>query len=86
MQALMAEIQTLKGMIASQRFKQEWYNVAEVADLFEKKPFTVREWCRLKRINAKHTASGRGNKPEWRIHHDEIERYKNEGLLPLHKQ
>jgi hypothetical protein len=37
--------------------KQEWYGIAETARRLGKAQFTVREWCRLGRINALRTGS-----------------------------
>lgn len=67
---------------ASQSFEKHWFTVSEVADLLGKRPFTIREWCRLGRVNAKKRNCGRGNASEWTVSRDEIERYSNEGLLP----
>ena len=64
------------------KFEREWYTVAEAADVLEKAPFTVREWCRHDRINAMKRNTGRGRALEWMISHQEIERIINKGLLP----
>ncbi|TWU20727.1 helix-turn-helix domain-containing protein [Bythopirellula polymerisocia] len=64
------------------QFQKEWYTVAEAAEILGKAPFTVREWCRLERINASKRPSGRGTSSEWMISHSEIERIQNKGLLP----
>ena len=63
--------------------KRESYTTHEVAELEGKTPFTVREWCRLGRINAVKRPTGRGDSNEWEISHAELERYRNHGLLPL---
>lgn len=68
--------------IAEQRTTKEFYSTAEVAELLGKKEFTVREWARLRRINASKRLTGRGNSKEWIISHNEIERIQNKGLLP----
>ena len=67
----------------SEEPKKEWYTPVEVAELLGKKPYTVREWCRLRRINARKRPGGRGEAAEWEVSAEEIERYKNHGLLPM---
>jgi hypothetical protein len=59
------------------------YSPAEVAAILGKRPYTVREWCRLGRINATKRSWGRGNEGEWEITHKELERFRNHGLLRL---
>ena len=44
--------------------------------------FTTREWCRHGRIRAEKRHSGRGKHCDWVIAHDEMLRYRREGLLP----
>ncbi|MEM9409648.1 MAG: helix-turn-helix domain-containing protein [Planctomycetota bacterium] len=60
---------------------REYYNTAEVAAILNKAEFTVREWCRLGRINAEKRKAGRGTAKEWMISRQEVNRIKNEGLL-----
>jgi len=62
---------------------KDWYTVAEVAEMLGRAEFTVREWCRLGRIYASKRACGRGPTQEWIIADSEIERIRNEGLLPM---
>jgi hypothetical protein len=71
------------GSAASIYSSKEWYTPAEVAKLLGKKVYTVREWCRLRRINARKRNSGRGEAEEWEIPAAEVERYRNHGLLPI---
>ena len=61
---------------------QDWYSVAEVASMLSRADFTVREWARLGRINASKRESGRGRTKEWMISRAELQRLRNEGLLP----
>ena len=72
-------------MLIRQRNVQSWYSTKQIAQLLEKSEFTVREWCRLGRVHAEKRPSGRGKSQEWMISHDEFERIKSEGLLPLAK-
>jgi hypothetical protein len=62
---------------------KDWYTTEEFARLVGKAEFTVREWCRLGRVNAEKRASGRGKFCSWVISHDELLRYRRDGLLPL---
>lgn len=62
---------------------QEYYSTAEAARYLGKKPYTVREWCRLGRVKAIRAKSGRGYDPEWRLTHDELLRIKREGLFSV---
>ena len=80
MRAMLAEI---RDRIANPPEVREWYSVDEVAGMLGKRPFTVREWCRLGQINAAKRAERRGGAALWSISAKEIARYRNEGLLPL---
>lgn len=73
----------IQELLLDKTTRKEFYSPAEVAEIVGKKPLTVREWCRLKRINARKRPIGRGDTDEWEISHEEIERYKNHGLLPI---
>jgi hypothetical protein len=68
--------------LSEARVAKEWYSTDEVAGLLGKRPFTVREWCRLGRIKAEKRACGRGHSQEWMIAHQELARVRSEGLLP----
>lgn len=61
---------------------REWYSVAEFARLVGRSEFTCRQWCREGRIEARKKGSGRGAHAGWAIAHNELERYRREGLLP----
>lgn len=62
---------------------KEFYTTDDLAKIFGKAEYTVREWCRLRRINAKKIACGRGGEKAWRISHQELVRIQNDGLLPI---
>lgn len=71
------------GRLAVPKETREWYPVEEVAAMLGKTTYTVREWCRLGRINATKRSERRGGTELWNISAAEIARYKDEGLLPL---
>jgi len=78
----LAKIEALLASLVEQRTVKEWYSTAEVATILGKAEFTVREWCRLGRVHAQKKKSGRGATSEWIIGHAELNRVRNEGLLP----
>jgi len=70
--------------ILARETRRDWYSCAEVAGQFQKSEYTVREYCRLGRLKADKRQSGRGSSKEWVISHEELERYRREGLRPFH--
>ncbi len=74
-------VQEVHDIVKNQQPRKDWYSVSEVAALLGKAEFTVREWCRLGRVNANKRQCGRGNSQEWIVSHDEMTRIQNEGLL-----
>jgi len=64
---------------------QDSYDTKTVAGILGKSHYRVREWCRMKRVRAEKRPCGRGTSKEWMISHEELERIKSEGLLPLSK-
>jgi serine/threonine protein kinase len=76
-------IETLLSNLVQQERTKEFYTTSEVAKILGRAEFTVREWCRLHRIMAEKRECGRGKSKEWMISHNELERIRNEGLLPL---
>jgi hypothetical protein len=75
-------IEELLLTLIRQRTVKEWYTPAEAGAALNRAEWTVREWCRLGRINASKRPCGRGNSQEWIISHEELQRIQNEGLLP----
>jgi hypothetical protein len=80
---LLNTLDDVRGLMTSKVVLKEWHTTNEVARILGRRPYTVCEWCRLGRINATRTHSGRGEVEEWRISHQELQRVQNEGLLPI---
>lgn len=76
-------IAELRDLLLNQKTVKDSYDTKEVAQILGRKPYTVREWCRLQRINAYKAQFGRGAEEEWRISNDELQRIQNDGLLPI---
>ena len=76
-------IEAVLGTLVGRRQVQDWYDTKTAANILGKSQYRVREWCRLRRVNAEKRPCGRGTSKEWMISHEELERIKAEGLLPL---
>src|SRR5262249_57434362 len=76
------DIQATLATLVEQRTVKDWYGTEEVAKILGKAEFTVREWCRLKRVHAEKRGSGRGKFQSWVISYTELQRIQREGLLP----
>ncbi len=61
---------------------RDYYSVLEFATQVGRGEYTVREWCRLARIHAEKCDSGRGDAKSWKIPAEELQRYRDHGLLP----
>ena len=83
--ALESAIMAIRDELHVRQTVKEFYTTAEIAQLLGRRPYTVREWCRLGRINAEKAHSGRGLDEEWRVGHEELVRIQNEGLLAIQK-
>ena len=79
----MGRLEEALGVLIDQRTVKDWYTTSEVGEILGKAEFTVREWCRLRRIHAEKRNSGRGPHAAWVISHQEMQRFQREGLLPL---
>ena len=62
---------------------RESYSTEEVAKELGKSEYTVREYCRLGRINATKREERRGGAALWSISADELVRLRNEGLVTI---
>ena len=79
----MEKMESMLATLVQQKNVKDWYTTTEVATLMGKAEFTVREWCRNRRVNAEKRECGRGRSREWVISRDELKRIQNEGLLRL---
>ena len=78
----LVHIESMLQELVARRTIKEYYSTTEVASQLSRAEFTVREWCRLGRVYAEKRLSGRGPSREWMISHEELQRIRNEGLLP----
>ncbi len=76
-------IEALLASLINREASKDYYSTSEVAKILERSEFTVREWCRLGRVWAEKRQCGRGRSKEWMISDVELQRIRNEGLLPL---
>src|SRR5689334_3657309 len=74
MRAMLAQIHS---MPASPKAARESYTVEEIAEMLNKTPYTVREWCREGRINATKRSERRGGAELWNISAAEVARYRD---------
>jgi hypothetical protein len=84
--ARLDRIEAALSILIERQTLKDWYTTGEVAKMLgNKSEFTVREWCRLRRVHAQKKGSGRGKHQSWVISHQELLRIQREGLLPLPK-
>ena len=79
-------IERMLADLVTAKTVKDWYSTDEVADVLGQAPYTVREWCRYRRVRAEKRASGSGKARPWMISHAELTRIRNEGILPLNAQ
>lgn len=80
MRTMVAELLDAKRALVPPK---EWYTTTEFAEIVGRAPYTVMELCRHGRLNAAKRLAGRGTNKDWSISHAELNRYQNEGLLPI---
>lgn len=78
----MERIESFLALLVRCERVNDWYSVEEFSQLVGRSQFTCRQWCRLGRIHAIKKVSGRGAHLGWAISHDELLRYRREGLRP----
>jgi len=81
----LARIEQMLAALIERETIKDWYSTEEFARMVGKAEFTVREWARLGRIHAEKRQSGRGAHPAWVVSHQELLRYRREGLLPIRR-
>ncbi len=79
----LSRIEAVLETLVREKAVKDWYSTTEVAALVDKAEYTVREWCRQKRLLASKKPYSRGAHPEWLIGHVELVRFRNEGLRPI---
>ena len=77
----LTKIEAMLAMLVGRQQVRDWYSVEEFARIVGRAEFTCREWCRGGRISARKKHSGRGAHTSWAISHEELQRYRREGLL-----
>lgn len=75
----LARIEEALTLLVRERTVKEWYTTKEVAEILGKSEYTVREYCRLGRVEATKKRSGRFG-GEWIVSHQELTRLRNQGL------
>jgi hypothetical protein len=76
-------IEAMLAVLVEGQQGRAWYTTRQFGHAVGKSEFTIREYCRLGRLNAQKRRSGRGAYPQWVLSHAEMERYQREGLLPM---
>lgn len=74
-------IECLLTALVERQTVKDFYEVEEFARIVGRSVLTCRQWCRLGRISATKKNSGRGAHNAWAISHEELQRYRREGLL-----
>ena len=80
---ILERLERIERLLLDQKTVKDWYSTDEAATLLGKAEFTVREWCRLHRVNAEKRRSGRGKHCAWVISRQELIRFQRDGLLPI---
>jgi hypothetical protein len=83
LRTLLDRIETKLDQIINRHQTQNYYSTSDIAEILKRSEFTVRQWCRLRRVHAEKRLCGRGRSQEWMISHSELQRIQSEGLLPL---
>jgi hypothetical protein len=84
--AILERLERIEAALAwiyhGQSTVKEYYSTAEFGALVRRAEYSVREWCRTGRVNAQKRFDGHGRHKAWAISHEELVRFRREGLLP----
>ena len=62
-------IEALLAALVERQTVKDYYTTEDFAKIAGRTEFTVREWCRLGRVNGVKRLTGRGSHPGWVILH-----------------
>lgn len=79
---VLERLDRIERLLREQKAVRDYYSTAEFAEIARLAEFTVREHCRLGRLDARKKRSGRGRHSAWVLSHAELLRFQREGLLP----
>ena len=77
----LTKIEAMLAVLVERQTVKDFYEVEEFARVVGKAPFTVRAWAGQGRLRAEKNLHGRGRYARWVVSHDELLRYRREGLL-----
>jgi len=80
------KIERLLCVLVERQQVRQYYSTKEFARAVGRAEFTVREHCRLGRLQAERKVSGRGPHRAYVLSHTELERYRRDGLLPCQQR
>jgi hypothetical protein len=78
-----AKLDRVLDLLRDRSEVRQHFSVEECAPKLNKSAYTIREWCRMGRINAFKCNDKRGDSAAWRVSAEEISRILDFGLLPI---
>jgi len=73
-----SKIDSIRSLLIAAQ-KKDVYSTGEAAFTLKRTKKTIERLCREGRLQGHRTTGGRGGMQEWRVAHDEIERFRREG-------
>ena len=77
--ATLARIEAKLDLLLGTARRKEVYSTVEAGIVLRRKTRTIERLCREGRLRAQRATGGRGGTEEWRVSHDELERFKRDG-------